>query len=423
MAAAFLAELAAAGRRVVSVLRADQYAGLGSFTDVGEFVPLQHDRAGHLVREVAPARFSLPLADRPEQRLDVFVALVRDLRRRVPRPTPDPDPPRRWDADLDGAAAAWWEVGWVATPAPSAPTEAKLIPIITTASTADPVELARTYFHRWPSQENVIKNFLLPLGLDTNHGYAKTPVVNSEVAKRRAGLEQRLAILRRWTDGARERAHRAHQRAERLWWRAKRRGDVLYRALNQHVWALEAQGVAEYQLRAEGKALKRAADAELDALWARSQRAGDLGAQEEQKLQRYCREQRDLLRALTELVASERSMYELDNAKDQVMTVCKVALANLVMWTRDQYFPASYAQATWARLAPFFRLPGRVIVRADQVCVELRPFNDRQLNRDLVEVCARVVAARPHLPDGRPLILTMRNASDATLDAQDRLVA
>ncbi len=40
-------------------------------------------------------------------------------------------------------------------------------------------------------------------------------------------------------------------------------------------------------------------------------------------------------------------MYELEHAKDQVMTVLKLALANVVMWTRDTYFPAAYAQATW----------------------------------------------------------------------------
>jgi len=44
-------------------------------------------------------------------------------------------------------------------------------------------------------------------------------------------------------------------------------------------------------------------------------------------------------------------------------------------------------------------------------------------NTDLVEVCARVAAARPRLPDGRRLILAVRDASDATLHAQDRLVA
>ena len=32
--------------------------------------------------------------------------------------------------------------------------------------------------------------------------------------------------------------------------------------------------------------------------------------------------------------------------------------------------------------------------------VELRPFNDRQLKRDLEAVCAQVTAAQPHLPEG-----------------------
>jgi hypothetical protein len=49
-----------------------------------------------------------------------------------------------------------------------------------------------------------------------------------------------------------------------------------------------------------------------------------------------------------------------NNGKDQCMTCLKLALANLGMWSRDQYFPATYAHATWHRLLPFFRLPGRV---------------------------------------------------------------
>ena len=51
------------------------------------------------------------------------------------------------------------------------------------------------------------------------------------------------------------------------------------------------------------------------------------------------------------------------------MTVCKVAMANLVMWTRDKYFPACYRQATWKRLEPFFKLSGRVGCR-----LPLRPL-------------------------------------------------
>ena len=148
-------------------------------------------------------------------------------------------------------------------------------------------------------------------------------------------------------------------------------------------------------------------DAELEQMRAKRWRAYEQCTQEFRKQERYCKEQRDLLRALEDLKASERAMYELDNRKDQVMTVCKIALANLVMWTRDHYFPPPYAQATWQRLIPFFRLTGRIVRQAETVQVELRPFNDWQLNRDLAVICARVNAASPRLPDGRHLLLTV----------------
>ena len=101
----------------------------------------------------------------------------------------------------------------------------------------------------------------------------------------------------------------------------------------------------------------------------------------------------------------------------QVMTVLKLALVNLVMWTRDTYFPATYAHATWLRLVPFFRLPGQVTWGTETVEVVLRPFNDHQLNRDLETVCTRVNAAQPHLPDGQRLQFRVR-ASPSLWDVQ-----
>jgi hypothetical protein len=102
-------------------------------------------------------------------------------------------------------------------------------------------------------------------------------------------------------------------------------------------------------------------------------------------------------------------MYELDHRKDQVMTMCKVALANLAMWTRDQYFPPSYAHATWRRLLLFFQLPGTITRDTTTIQVELCPFNDRALNRDLALLCERVNQASPRLPDGRLLSFTIRS--------------
>jgi len=102
--------------------------------------------------------------------------------------------------------------------------------------------------------------------------------------------------------------------------------------------------------------LKAAADAELEPLWQRVYRVQEKSHQESAKHERSCREHRELLRALEDLTASERVMHELDNRKDQIMTGGLVALANLAMWARDRFFPATYAHATRASFAAFFSL-------------------------------------------------------------------
>ncbi len=416
MSAAFLAQLVPSGRIIITLLRDDQYSGLDSFTEVGAFVPLCYDSDGTVVREVAPARFALPHPDRAVDSLPLVVALVRDLRRQV-AVTPDDDAePVRWDADLRREERDWRSADWVASPAPASPTTAKLIPIVSTADIGDAVELAQTYFQRWPLQENIIRDYLIPLGLDTNHGYAKTEVVNSEVSKRREAIQQRLTTLKRWAKGAGERCSRAGRRHQRLYTQAKARVRELDRELCQRQRELEAQALDERVRQQFLKEAQAAATAGMHERNAAIRRALDESNREYGKQERYCQEQRALLRALEDLAAREQQMYELDNAKDQVMTVCKVALANLVMWTREMYFPPSYAHATWKRLEPFFKLPGQIVWESDAVRVTLRPFNDRQLNRDLAVLCERVGAAAPQLPDGRRLLFTMGALHRLNLD-------
>jgi len=413
MAAEFLAKLAAEGRWVVTILRTEQYHGLAALSDVGAFLPLTRDRAGRVTREVAPARFQLSLPEQPGQFLPLAVALIRDWRAQVPVPLAEEARPSYRYPPKDAQGRGWWMEGWEPTPSPRAPTEPKLIPIVTTAPEADPVELAQLYRRRWPVQENILKDWLLPLGLDTNHGFAKTPVENSEVAKRREALERRLANIQRWAPKAHERAQRASRLAERL------------RQINGYICEHDRGDEREWRLQHKPvvKAMQAEADADLDARWRRYERVRDREDREEAKYTRYCLEQCDLLRALGELAAKERAMYELENGKDQCMTVLKLALANLGMWVREQYFPAMYAHATWNRLLPFFRLPGRVTQGKQTVWVELRPFNDRQLNRDLRLVCERVEAAQPRLPDGRRLRFSLAGTRSLSLDGQRCKVA
>jgi hypothetical protein len=417
MAAPFLRDLAEAGHTIVTLLKTNQYEGLTSFTHVGEFMPLSHDGKGQVVREVARACFALPLPDQKGQVLLLQVALIRDLRRQVPCGPPEADP------NEDPGPPAWWRENWQAEPTKAEPTAAKLIPIVTTASHVDAVELAQTYIRRWPLQENVIRDYLLPLGLDTNHGYGKTPVPNSEVSKKRATLEKRLSDLKRWAPAARERSSKASVRYRRLWKETKAKGEERSRILDEQLQKLQTQGVTPGQWKAERNRLQAEAEREMQELWERVSAVLETSNKEHAKWERYCREQGDLLRALEDLAEHERTMYELDNRKDHMMTVCKLALANLAMWTRDQCFPASFAHATWARLAPFFQLPGSITSSRHAVSVQLYPFNDRQYNRDLSLLCQRVNEKQLHLPDGRRLLFSIRQIARPILHQQQRLNA
>jgi len=402
MAAEFLAALAQAGRQIVTLLRRDQYADLSSFEEVGPFVPWRWDRRGRLIQEVAAARYRLHRPDQPAESVALWVALVRDLR------PPRPHPPAMAE---DRALLR-----------PADPPRPRLLPIVSTTPCANPAALAAAYIHRWPAQENSIKDFLVPLGWDTNHGFAKRRVPNAESAKRYTAVDQHLDKLGRWTEGATQRAAQALRSYARQSALAAKQGGIWYGALNRRRTQERARD-RTVPASAESAALARTADAAVARPWARAQRAWWRYRHETAKAQRYAQERRLVQQYRTALVAHERPMYELDNAADQVMSVCTVALTNLVMWVRDQYFPASYRQATWARLAPFFRLPGRIVSTPSTVQVSLRPFPARALTRDLALLCERVAAARPRLPDGRVLALSLVDIPHPLLYEQTAAVA
>jgi hypothetical protein len=232
------------------------------------------------------------------------VALIRDLRRLVPNTPPEED------LNDNPGLPPWWRENWQAVPAKAEPTTAKLIPIVTTAACIDAVELAQTYIRRWPRQENVIRDYLLPLGLDTNHGYGKSPVPNSEVSKKRATLEKRLSDLKRWAPAAREHSNKASVRHRRLWKETKAKGEARYRVLDEQLQNLQAQGVTPGQWKAERNRLQAEAEHEMQELWERVSRVLETCNQEFAKWERYCREQGDLLRALEELPTGYATRYE-----------------------------------------------------------------------------------------------------------------
>jgi hypothetical protein len=228
------------------------------------------------------------------------------------------------------------------------------------------------------------------------------------VTKKREALQKRLENVQRWTNGARKRMRKASKLHRKRSHQTKEHADALYRDLNNRQMEVERQGFEYGLLKKTIKEEKAVADAEIEEYRQRQWNAYHTSNKEFEKCEKYCREQRELLRYLEDLAQQEREMYELDNHKDQIMTLFKVALANLGMWVREHYFPAQYAHATWHRLQPFFQLPGRIFWGKGRVEVELKPFNDRVLNRDLELLCARIAQEQPRLPDGRRLLFRVQ---------------
>ena len=409
MAAEFLAQLHAEGRRVVTLLRSNQYEDEHSFTEVGEWLPWRLDRSGQVVCEVAAARFQLPRPTQPDQPLAVRVALIRDWRKRIvceAGPDAETDEDERWKADLAPDKQQFWEPEWQATPALPAVTRPKLIPVVTTAAQADAVELAQTYFRRWTCQENAIRDWLIPLNLDINHGYAKEPVANSELVKRRLVLEKRLAHLQRLAAGSRKRLRQMSEhdpvREQQVVIWERRQQDLLAQVTALKIIGQSAEpgllAIKAQQLEAEWEVHHRRVL--LEAMRVAGQR-------ELKHCEQSCRALRHVLRQQEDLSMCEREMRELDNTKDQIMTLLKVGLANLGMWVRDHYFGESYQACGWERLVPFFQLSGWVSATQDEVRLDFSPFNHRGMERDLQELCQKVNTSGVHLPDGRRLVFTV----------------
>lgn len=404
MAAEFLAQLSQAGRQVVTLLRSDQYEGEGSFEQVGAWSPWRSNRHGQVICEVASARFALPRPDPLDPPVEVEVALIRDWRKLVPVEGAAAIAPEDWRADLAEGQREFWEEGWQAVPAPAAPTTPKLLAVITTGHGMDAVELAHTYFRRWTCQENSIRDWLIPVHLDTNHGYAKAPVVNSELVKRQEVLQRRGRRLEQRAQACRVRLARLleeeHTLQEQLQVYEPRRQE-----LGVQVLSWEAAGRTEEPAYFPVKARQYAADWQVRRCQARLEKNVRRRQRQIDTCEAYCRDLRQILRQQADSQAQARAMFELDHAKDQIMTLFKLGLANLGMWVREEYFGKSYDHCGWQRLWPFFKLGGWITKTANEVQLDVCAFNNRALVRDLAELCCKVNASNVLLPDGRRLVM------------------
>jgi hypothetical protein len=219
-----------------------------------------------------------------------------------------------WQADLTSEPLRFWEEGWQALPAPSLPTTPKLIPVVTTGRGMEAMELAQIYFQRWNCQENSIRDWLIPLNLDTNHGYTKEQVVNSELAKRQVVSEGRVQRLERLAQASRARLSDLRDQDQHLQEQAQAY-EQQWRELSLQVLPFEATNQTEERDYFPLKARQLAADWEVRQRKTKLEKHAARSFRILNKCEGYCRELRQVLRQQEDLEAQARDMYELDQTR------------------------------------------------------------------------------------------------------------
>src|SRR5205807_8859494 len=294
------------GRQVITLLKADQYEGEQSFEQVGAWQPWRTNRHGQVICEVAAARFTLKRPDNALPPLEVEVALIRDWRKlHVVEGVGEAPNVQDWQADLAPQQQRFWEEGWQALPTPPAPTTPKLISVITTKPGMEAVELAQTYFRRWNCQENAIRDWLIPLNLDTNHGYAKEQVVNSELAKRQGALEGREQRLEHLAQSSRTRLADLRDQDHQLEAQAHTY-EQQWMELSIQVIPFEAAGRTEERDYFPIKARQLAADWQVRQRKAKLEKNTARRLRLLNKCEGYCCELRQVLRQQEDLQAQAR---------------------------------------------------------------------------------------------------------------------
>ncbi len=242
--------------------------------------------------------------------------------------------------------------------------------------------------------------------MDTNHGYAKEQVVNSELAKRQVVLAGRVRRLEHLAQASRARLADFRDQDQHLQ-EQTHAFEQQWMEFSLQVLPFEVTSQTEERDYFPLKARQLATGWEMRQRKAKLEKHAVRCLRILNKCEGYCQELRQALRRQEDLEVQAREMYELDHAKDQIMTLLKVGLANLGMWVRDHYFGENYRHCGWQRLWPFFQLGGWITTTTSEVQLDVRAFNNRALMRDLEEVCRNVNSSGAILPDGRRLVVAV----------------
>ncbi len=219
----------------------------------------------------------------------------------------------------------------------------KLIPIITNLTCKNEPDIrriAKRYFDRWPNQENMFRDAMEALKVDTNHGYKKEEVPNRVVRRKKEELETNLrGIARRLKAATRER-----QKAVTLLKKMEEIYETRKKQLQRDKADLYAKIGLTEQIKPRQNLLKDLRDIEaklskIGEQYGRQLSELKTALKNRQRHEKGLITQKENKENEIKNLDLEKVLYEIKTEKDHLMSNFKMLLINLSSYAQAQYFP------------------------------------------------------------------------------------
>lgn len=283
----------------------------------------------------------------------------------------------------------------------------KLIPIITNLSRKEEPDIrriAKRYFDRWPNQENIFKDAVASLKVDTNHGYKKQVVENRVVLRKKEELEQNLRGITKKLGKATREKDDARNYLTKLKNLYKSRKQMCQKEISDLYARI---GLPTISAKERQKSLSRLRYLEKK-LTKLSERYVENLSRSEMSLKNKERHEKNLLTQKrnkeTEIKSLnlERVLYEIKTEKDHLMSNLKMLLMNLSSYTQRQYFPQDVHRFTMeSMMKAFYFQDGYVKEKKKRVDVTLHSYDEPDLQEAVEYACANFNNNDLRTPEGQ----------------------
>ncbi len=340
----------------ITLLRDNMYKGIEGFRVLKDFVPLKTEKKNGELRVlewVAEAEYELKGREKKRKRT-VRVALVKKL---VNEKT-------------------------------------KLIPIITNLTRKEEPNIgriAKRYFDRWPNQENIFRDAMGALKVDTNHGYKKEEVPNRVVMRKKEELETNLRGIEQKLKKAgmeKKRAGTSLVKFKKLYQSRKQdyqdEINELYARIGLPISSEERKKHLS-RLKLLEKRLRKASEkyAEHVSHW-------EVSLKNKSQHEKSLFTQKKNIEREIEGLDLEKALYEIKTEKDHLMSNFKMLLINLSSYAQRQYFPEDVHNFTMeSMMKAFYQQDGYVKIRKRKIEVTLHSCDDPNLQGAVEYACMK----------------------------------